>query len=171
MKFIILLRNVSKQDGGKRKFILIEMEDYAEDITAKRVKKVINGYAKGPNKILGTGGDFSYYKLGKPLFLDEDFINEEVGEENIKKYVWFSETKSTYKNREEAYLLGTKDATAYYFYYIQESPTTLDESFLRNIKTKAEQYIIYADNCLLDANIMQNYHIIFKKIPRDITRF
>ena len=49
--------------------------------------------------------------------------------------------------------------------------TTLDESFLRQLKTKAEQYIIYADNCLLDEKLMNKYHIIFKKIPRDITKF
>ena len=49
--------------------------------------------------------------------------------------------------------------------------TTLDESFLRRIKTKASQYIIYADNCLLSKEFMQKYNIIFKKIPRDITRF
>lgn len=163
--------NLNKRDSGNRKFILVEMEDYAEDITAERVKRVIKGYGEGTKKISGTGGDFSFYSLGKSMFNEEDNLNEEVGEENIQKYVWFSETKSTYINQEEAYLLGTKDATAYYFYYIQDSLTTLDESFLRNIKTKAEQYIIYADNCLLDDNLMQKYHIIFKKIPRDITRF
>jgi adenine-specific DNA-methyltransferase len=32
------------QDGGNRKFILIEMEDYADTITAERVKRVIKGY-------------------------------------------------------------------------------------------------------------------------------
>ena len=47
----------------------------------------------------------------------------------------------------------------------------LDDSFLRTLKTKAEQYIIYADNCVLDNSLMQKYHITFKKIPRDITRF
>lgn len=49
--------------------------------------------------------------------------------------------------------------------------TTLDESFLRTLKTKANQYIIYADNCLLSKELMQKYNIIFKKIPRDITKF
>jgi adenine-specific DNA-methyltransferase len=147
------------------------MEDYAQSITAERVKRVIDGFGKDNKVVEGSDGDFSYYEIGKSLFLDENFLNEEVGEENIKKYVWFSETKSTYKNQEEAYFLGTKDATAYYFYYTQDNLTTLDESFLRNLKTKAEQYIIYADNCLLDDNLMQKYHIIFKKIPRDITRF
>ncbi len=34
----------NKQDGGNRKFILIETLDYAKDITAERVKRVIEGY-------------------------------------------------------------------------------------------------------------------------------
>lgn len=154
-------------DGGNRKFILIEMEDYASVLTAERVKKVINGY----NDQVGTGGDFSYYELGKPIFLDNEMLNEEIGKVKIEEYVWFSETKLPYQLQEENYLLGTKDQTAYYFYYNTSGITTLDESFLRTLKTKANQYIIYADNCLLTKEIMQKYNIIFKKIPRDITRF
>lgn len=36
--------NMNKADGGNRKFILIEMMDYADTITAERVKRVISGY-------------------------------------------------------------------------------------------------------------------------------
>lgn len=38
----VLSRN--RKDGGRRRFILVEMEDYAETITAERVKRVISGY-------------------------------------------------------------------------------------------------------------------------------
>lgn len=38
------LLNLNKQDGGNRKFILIEMMNYADTITAERVKRVMNGY-------------------------------------------------------------------------------------------------------------------------------
>ncbi len=31
-------------DDGKRRFILVEMEDYADGLTAERVRRVINGY-------------------------------------------------------------------------------------------------------------------------------
>ena len=36
--------NLNKRDGGSRKFILVEMIDYAESVTATRVKRVIDGY-------------------------------------------------------------------------------------------------------------------------------
>jgi adenine-specific DNA-methyltransferase len=35
----------NKRDGGNRHFILVEMEDYADKLTAERVRRVINGYA------------------------------------------------------------------------------------------------------------------------------
>jgi adenine-specific DNA-methyltransferase len=165
--------NLNKQDKGDRKFILVEMENYSENITAERVKRVIKGYGDNSKAVDGTGGSFDFYKLGKPLFLDNDMLNEEVGLEKIREYVWFSETRKPYKvvNDKEKHLLGTANSSAYYFYYYQDKLTTLDDSFMRNIKTSAEQYIIYADNCVLDEKLMQKYHITFKKIPRDITRF
>ena len=33
------------KDGGNRKFILVECEDYADTLTAERIRRVINGYA------------------------------------------------------------------------------------------------------------------------------
>jgi adenine-specific DNA-methyltransferase len=35
----------NKRDSGNRRFILVEMEDYADKLTAERVRRVINGYA------------------------------------------------------------------------------------------------------------------------------
>ncbi len=41
----------NKRDGGNRSFILVEMEDYADRLTAERVRRVINGYDfKGTEK-------------------------------------------------------------------------------------------------------------------------
>ena len=163
--------NLNKQDGGNRKFILVEMEEYSNKITAERIKRVTDGYVTIKIPVEGTGGTFSFYELGKPLFLDNELLNEEVGIDKIEEYVWYSETKSPFHKQEEAYLLGEKNSSAYYFYYDKGAMTTLDESFLIKLKTKAQQYIIYADNCLLSKDIMEKYNIVFKKIPRDITRF
>ena len=168
--------NLNKQDGGDRKFILIEMEDYADTITAERVKRVINGYGEDKKMVEGTGGSFNYYQLGKPLFLEDDILNEAVGIENILKYIWYSETRTAYSKAthslvEENYRIGSKDQTHYYFYYTKDAVKTVDYDFMAKIKHKASQYIIYADNCLLEKDFMLKHHIIFKKIPRDITRF
>jgi adenine-specific DNA-methyltransferase len=162
--------NLNKADGGNRKFIIIEMEDYAESITAERVKRVINGYADKE----GTGGSFEFYELGKPIFLEDGNLNEAVGIERIRQYIYYTETQKaveTTQTQDNSYFLGKENDTSYYFYYGPQSITSLDHEFLASIKTKAEQYVIYADNCLLTKEFMAKYHIIFKKIPRDITRF
>ena len=40
----------NKLDGGDRRFILVEMEDYADRLTAERVRRVSNGYSFSGNQ-------------------------------------------------------------------------------------------------------------------------
>ncbi len=222
--------NLNKKDGGNRKFIMVELEDYADKITATRIKKVIQGYEfsgkqketlkeysinvtnlKKADKILkeyddykndeqfskvaltenngaisivgekmvsgkteGIGGSFDFYELGQPIFKDNENLNEEVGEDKIRNYIYYTETKQPLtrpQSKEAKYLLDNYQDTGYYFYYEKDSLTTLDNNSLGIISELQEQYIIYADICLLDEQYMLNKNIIFKKIPRDIKRF
>ena len=209
---------------------MIEMEDYADSITAERVKRVINGYkadretvlydeeitvknlaqgaamleeakavakeAKGKHSsvkspkiedghlrvvavdkakdmVAGLGGDFSYYELGPVLLLPDGNLNEEVGTQKIREYVYYMETKEPLpaeRPGDEPYFMGLCRNTAYYFYYERESVTTLDHAFLATIRTKAEGYTIYADLCALPQEMLRKHNIVFKKIPRDIAR-
>lgn len=163
--------NMNKADGGNRKFICIEMMDYADTITAERVKRVINGYGEGKKAVDGTGGNFSYYELGEPLLVD-DKLNNAVSTEKIREYIYYMETKQALPEAaaDEPMLLGVHHGAAYYFNYEKDASTTLNAAFLRSIKTKAEAYVIYADTCVLSENKLQEFHITFKKIPRDIAR-
>lgn len=157
------------KDGKNRKFILIEMMDYAEKVTSERVKSVIKGY----DDIEGTGGSFSYYELGEPLFIDTDQLNNKLAINKIREYIWYMETKKQIQetgNSDNLYYLGVDKDTAYYFYYDKEFMTTLDRKFLTTISTKAEGYIIYADSCTISDQELQKHNIVFKKIPRDITK-
>jgi len=174
--------NLNRKDNGNRKFVLVELMDYAETITAERVRRVANGYSYNRTEkkqtitenVAGTGGSFDFYELGLPMFLDDENLNEAVGEEKIRQYIFYTETRTTLpdtKHNDNKYFLEKYNDTAYYFNYEKDRTTTLDHDFLSSIKTKAEQYIIYADNCLLTKAFMTKYNIIFKKIPRDITRF
>ena len=220
--------NMNKADGGHRKFILIEMMDYADSITAERVKRVISGYTadkeeilydaeitvknlargeemlneakaiatsakgkyssvrapkienghltvtavtKAADQVAGTGGSFSYYELGESLMIG-DVLNENVGVEKIREYVYFTDTKSRLPepHPDEPYFMGVHVNSAYYFYYEREAVTTLNRKFLHTIKTQADAYVIYADLCTLSDAELEKYHITFKKIPRDITK-
>ena len=165
--------NMNKADGGRRKFILIEMMDYADTITAERVKRVIHGYGEGKKAVEGTGGNFSYYELGPVLLQPDGNLNEEVGTDKIRSYVYYMETKETLltqQNPAEPYRMGVCRDTAYYFYYERQKVTTLDYEFLSTIQTKASGYIIYADLCAIPQETLHKYNITFKKIPRDIAR-
>ena len=165
--------NMNKADGGHRKFILVEMMDYADSITAERVKRVIDGYGEQKKTVEGAGGHFSYYELGPVLLLPDGNLNEEVGAQEIREYVYYMETKEPLpagQPKDEPYFMGLCRNTAYYFYYERESITTLDYAFLSTIRTKAEGYIIYADLCAIPLETLRNHNILFKKIPRDIAR-
>lgn len=163
--------NMNKADGGNRKFICIEMMDYADTITAERVKRVINGYGEGKKAVDGTGGNFSYYELGEPLLVD-DKLNNAVSTEKIREYIYYMETKQALPeaSADEPMLLGVYHGAAYYFDYEKDASTTLNAAFLKSIKTQAEAYVIYADTCVLSENKLQQFRITFKKIPRDIAR-
>mgnify|MGYP002542518262 FL=1 len=163
--------NMNKADGGHRKFILVEMMDYADSITAERVKRVIRGYGEGKNAVEGTGGNFSFYDLGEPL-LHGDVLNENVGVEKIREYVYFTDTKASLpeSHPDEPYFMGVHIGSAYYFYYEKQAVTTLNREFLHTVKTEADAYVIYADLCTLSEAELEKYHITFKKIPRDITK-
>ena len=199
--------NMNRKDGGRRRFILIEMMDYAETITAERVKRVIKNYEKEKQTDLFASNDahekekrsplglsksacyesFSFYELGEPLLIN-NLLNEKVDTQTIREYIWFTETGRKIPDEtpkqvrgdghaelvsasENQYFLGCNYGAAYWFYYEKEKETTLDIDFLSTITGKYEQYIIYADICLIPQDLLQKNNIIFKKIPRDIKKF
>ena len=170
--------NMNKADGGHRKFILVEMMDYADSITAERVKRVIRGYGEGKNAVEGTGGNFSFYDLGEPLLVG-DCLNEAVAPEKIREYIWFMETRTSFnaefgmRNSElggNPYYLGIHNHTGYYFYYEPQRVTVLDYAFLSTITEKADGTVIYADRCSISEDKLAKMGVTFKKIPRDISR-
>ena len=159
--------NLNAKDGGNRKFILVEMEDYAENITAERVRRVIQGYGQ----TAGTGGNFDFYEVGEPLMIHGN-LNENIDTEKIRAYIWYTETHSPYKkpfSNNSAYL-GEFNGTAIYFHYEREQRTILNAAFLRSIEQKADRYLIYADECSLSEDFLSRNSISFKKIPRDIKK-
>lgn len=158
--------NINKADEGNRKFILVEMEDYVESITAERVKRIING----SSDFEGTGGSFSFYDLGEPLLTENQNLNENISVDKIREYIYFMETKAILPRNNEKYYLDTYNNTAYYFFYEKDKVTTLNYEFLKTIKVTAENYVIYSDICSLSEDELLKYHITFKKIPRDIAR-
>ncbi|VVD68931.1 DNA methyltransferase [Pandoraea morbifera] len=172
---------LNEQDSGRRQFILCEMMDYAEDVTAERVRRVITGYGEEAKFVQGTGGGFDFFELGPTLFKEDKNLNEDVGEAAIRDYVAYTESipasqQFAKDNAISPYALGATDTAFWVFYYEKDRVTTLDIDFLaalniKSLPSRPEQFVIYADKCALDKEFLYKHSITFKRIPRDITRF
>jgi len=110
-------------DKGTRKFILVEMEPgIAKDITAERVRRVIDGYTDSKGKaVKGLGGGFQYYRLSAdPLFDEFGAIREDVTFDQLAEFVWFVETGTGFHaaaDGNKSPLLGVHEGRVVYLLY------------------------------------------------------
>ncbi|MFT4090765.1 MAG: site-specific DNA-methyltransferase [Asticcacaulis sp.] len=96
----------NKRDGGNRKFILVEMEDYADHLTAERVRRVINGYDfKGTQKTELLRETLSWRTLTKAA----DLVRKVDGIETFETHNFDKITKSIKDN--ELIVTGEKTVT------------------------------------------------------------
>ncbi len=166
---------LNKEDGGNRKFILVEMEEkIAKEITSERMRRVIGGYSYKTNsdksvKVAGLGGGFEYVELGSTLFSNAGAISDSVKYFDLASYVFFTETLTNLEKRKvkEPYLGNFADSD-YYLLFTGKDKNILDRKFLKQIQNKTSRNVIYADKCLLDEDMLEKYQIIFKQIPYQI---
>lgn len=77
----VLLAN--SEDDGDRKFVLVECEDYADSLTAERVRRVINGYSfSGTKKDVLHTESISFSSLKKA----DKILHTIQGIENLEKH-------------------------------------------------------------------------------------
>jgi adenine-specific DNA-methyltransferase len=134
----ILAQN--KEDGGNRKFILVECEDYADDITAERVRRVIKGVrtASDENLKKGMGGTFSYFELGKAIEFDSILDGKNLPSYlELARYVFYTATGEEFDERklnEKRQFVGeSKTHEVFLFYkpdidYLKKIALTLDRA-------------------------------------------
>ncbi|WP_424980641.1 DNA methyltransferase [Leisingera sp. S232] len=178
--------DLNRQDGGNRKFILVEMDQkIAPQITAERLRRVINGYDKGgdPEKpVEGLGGGFRYCHLGTPLFNEFGDIDEAVIFPDLAAHVFFSETGAPLPRKVDgsSSLIGQDKNKIVYLLF---SPA--EQGFPReaagNVLTPdalAElpgmpagfdgERVVYAEGCTVSSERLKAEGIIFKQIPYQI---
>lgn len=166
---------LNAQDGGSRRFILIEMMDYAETITAERVRRVMSGYGEASKAVAGLGGGFSFQSLGAPLFDEFQHLNPAVGLAAIRNYVAYQEgipveARGTPDSARHPYWLGEANGQRVFFCYEPARVTALDLDLLAELVQSPGPTLIYADQLALGEDFMRRHKLRFKKIPRDITR-
>lgn len=90
---------LNKADDGNRRFILVETEDYADALTAERIRRVIKGVPTAKDEVLkgGLGGSFTYCELGEPMDLERFFAGEGAAPERdaVARYVAWTATGET----------------------------------------------------------------------------
>lgn len=153
------------EDGGKRRFILVEMEDYAESLTAERVRRASKGYGEGDKAVAGLGSGFSYYKLGPRLFNESGF-SEEAPRAARRAFVWYAETGTALEPRaaeDEGPCLGEKGGIAYYLI-----EGMFGKVALRGLRSGAEGHVVYGYSSTLGPEFLASRNIVFKKMPRDL---
>jgi adenine-specific DNA-methyltransferase len=92
-------------DGGNRRFILVETEDYADTLTAERVRRVIKGVVAAKDEALrnGLGGSFTYCDLGDEMDLERFFAGDGSAPawNRLAEYVAYTATGATLTAGEE----------------------------------------------------------------------
>lgn len=167
-------------DGGNRKFVLVEMEDYADSTTAERVRRVVKGIPKAKNTLLknGLGGTFSYFTLG-PAIETESLLNGKhlPSYEELARYVFYTATGEDFepeKLDEAKHFVGKSsifDAFMYYkpdLEYLKSTALTLDEA--RRLRKEAgnRPLLVFAPTKYVEQTELDNLRINFCQLPFEI---
>ena len=174
---------MNKEDGGNRRFILVEMENnIAQNITAERLKRVAQGYTykdqKGNRKKeAGLGGGFRYCELGVTMFDADGQICEEVKYNDLAQHVYFIETGQPLppKAKKHFPLLGIHNDTAVYLLYNgilkdkkANGGNVLTRAMLHSVPKHEGPKIIYGTGCLLSEEKLRELGITFRQIPYEV---
>jgi adenine-specific DNA-methyltransferase len=172
---------LNKEDGGSRKFILVEMEDYANEITAERVRRVIKGIPKDDELNLenGTGGTFSYFELGEPIEMESILRGNNLpAYTDLARYVFYTATGEQFipkkVNEKKNYIGETKDYEVYLFYkpdldYLRSTALTLKLAQSLG-KYNGKKKLVFAPAKYVDTHSLLEFKIEYCQLPFEIYR-
>jgi len=167
---------LNKEDGGNRKFILLQMpeatkaepkKNICKEITRERVKLAIEkfGYKSG----------FKYYRLGIPLDAETMLAGQLPTYNQFAKYVYYLCTgenlEAENKIKEKDFYVGEYGKQAIYLVYKQDYETltrlALNLTLAEKIKEQqpGKKRIVYAPSCFLDEEYLTDNQIEFVGIP------
>ena len=174
---------LNKEDGGNRKFILVECEDYADEITAERVRRVIKGVenAKDENLRDGLGGSFTYCTLGETIDTEGMLSGDTLPTyETLAHYIAWTATgsKLEVKAQQEDYCFGeTKDIRFYLIYepsleFLESNKSALDakraEQIAEECKATGKKAYVYASHKFMSQKELTPMGITFCQLPYSI---
>lgn len=171
---------LNKEDGGNRKFILVEMEDYADKITAERVRRVIKGVPNSKNELVksGLGGTFSYFDLGNPIETEAILKGNNLPSYlELARYVYYTATGEEFdesKLDESKKFVGTSSHFDVYMYYKPDieylKQTALTLNIARELRTNAgvKSLLVFAPTKYVETGELEELKIDFCQLPFEI---
>jgi len=171
--------DLNNEDGGNRRFILVECEEYADKITAERVRRVIKGVPNAKDEKLreGLGGTFSYFELGDPIEMESILEGDKLPSFlELARYVFYTATGEEFdpsKLDEKRNFVGeSKEYEVYLFYkpdieYLKSTALTLERA--KNLGPyKGKKRLIFAPSKYLDTDYLLEYRIDYCQLPFEI---
>ena len=170
---------LNKEDGGARRFVLIECEDYVDSITAERVRRVIRGVPEAKDAALraGLGGAFSYFRLGAALRRESLLEPSRLPRyEKLAGYVFFTATGEEFEPErveQDRWFIGRSRHYDVYLLY------TDDVEALKNLALTAgvareladdgdRRKLVFAPTKYLDRAMLHRCRITFQQLPFEI---
>ncbi|MBI5529025.1 MAG: site-specific DNA-methyltransferase [Deltaproteobacteria bacterium] len=168
------------EDGGNRRFILVECEDYADKITAERVRRVIKGVKSAKDEALkkGLGGTFSYFELGKPIELASILDgNGMPSYKDLARYVFYTATGEEFDERaidEKKHFIGESRNYQVFLFYepdvakLKNIAFTLDLAKVLPKLKEGKRRLVFAPTKYLDQEHLDQHRIDFAQLPFEI---
>ena len=171
----------SENSDSQRKFILVETEDYANTITAERVRRVIKGVKTAKSDLLkkGTGGSFSYFELGDTIEMENLFAKNQLPTyTEFARYLFYTATGEEFDesvlNEKTGFIGESKNYEVYLFYkaeleWLKKNALTLEHC--KSLpKFKNKQRLVFAPAKYVDDHTLLDYRIDFCQLPYEIYR-
>lgn len=170
---------LNAEDGGNRRFVLVECEDYVDTVTAERVRRVMKGVPKAKDEKLkrGYGSSFSYFKLGEALekqaILDGGHL---PSFETLAGYVFFTATGEQFDakaiRKRSGFIGESRNYDVFLLYQddveaLKDLALTLDVAkALPSMSGKPK--LVFAPTKYLEEDTLRRMQIFFHQLPFEI---
>lgn len=176
---------MNKEDGGNRKFILVECEDYADKTTAERVRRVIKGVPDAKDDALkeGLGGSFTFCDLGQEINIENLLKGEKLPEyEELARYAFYTATGLTLDDVKQGtdYFIGeTENYRVHLIYkpdlaFLRSGESALNMPLAKSISAARENTgksaLVFATHKFMGQKELTDMGITYCQLPYAIHR-
>ena len=174
---------LNKEDGGNRRFILVEMEEYADTVTAERVRRVIRGVPEAKKEALreGLGGTFSYFNLGDEIEYNRFLTGADRYPtwEELARFVFFTATGEQLdlsKSDPTRNYVGESLRQVVWLYYqpdhqwLRSNGFTLTQAEELPAAPAAKRNLVFAPMKYVDDDSLFDLRIDYLQLPYEIYR-